>query len=106
MALRRSGVRIPLGPPNKKPDRFPRQIVPKVFCKNLLRHADVPTADYRVFRDAKAAITYLKDRDDTPVDVKAFTLRGAGPGIETLSADLLMGHVDVQRCQLLDLVCI
>ena len=29
----------------------------KVFCKNLLRHADVPTADYRVFRDAKAAIT-------------------------------------------------
>jgi hypothetical protein len=40
------------------------------------------------------------------VDVKAFTLRGAGPGIETLSADLLMGHVDVQRCPLLDLVCI
>ncbi len=27
----------------------------KVFCKNLLRHADVATADYRVFRDAKAA---------------------------------------------------
>ena len=22
----------------------------KVFCKNLLRHADVPTAEYRVFR--------------------------------------------------------
>jgi hypothetical protein len=40
------------------------------------------------------------------VDVKAFTLRGAGPGIETLSADLLMGHVDAQRCPLLDLVCI
>ena len=25
----------------------------KVFCKNLLRHADVPTADYRVFHNAK-----------------------------------------------------
>ena len=23
----------------------------KVFCKNLLRQADVPTADYQVFRD-------------------------------------------------------
>src|SRR3972149_11714889 len=43
----------------------------KVFCKNLLRHADVPTADYRVFRDARAAITFLKDRDDTPAVVKA-----------------------------------
>jgi len=52
----------------------------KVFCKNLLRHADVPTADYRVFRDAKAAITYLKDRDDTPVVVKADGL-AAGKGV-------------------------
>ena len=52
----------------------------KVFCKNLLRHADVPTADYRVFRDAKAAITYLKDRDDVPVVVKADGL-AAGKGV-------------------------
>jgi phosphoribosylamine--glycine ligase len=52
----------------------------KVFCKNLLRHADVPTADYRVFRDAKAAVTYLKDRDDTPVVVKADGL-AAGKGV-------------------------
>jgi phosphoribosylamine--glycine ligase len=52
----------------------------KVFCKNLLRHADVPTADYRVFRDAKAAITFLKDRDDTPVVVKADGLAG-GKGV-------------------------
>ena len=27
----------------------------KVFCKNLLRHADVPTADFRTFRDAASA---------------------------------------------------
>jgi phosphoribosylamine--glycine ligase len=52
----------------------------KVFCKNLLRHADVPTADYRVFRDARAAITYLKDREDTPVVVKADGL-AAGKGV-------------------------
>jgi phosphoribosylamine--glycine ligase len=52
----------------------------KVFCKNLLRHADVPTADYRVFRDAKAAITFLKDRDDVPVVVKADGL-AAGKGV-------------------------
>jgi phosphoribosylamine--glycine ligase len=52
----------------------------KVFCKNLLRHADVPTADYRVFRDAKGAITFLKDRDDTSVVVKADGLAG-GKGV-------------------------
>jgi phosphoribosylamine--glycine ligase len=52
----------------------------KVFCKNLLRHADVPTADYRVFRDAKAAVTFLKDRDDIPMVVKADGL-AAGKGV-------------------------
>jgi phosphoribosylamine--glycine ligase len=52
----------------------------KVFCKNLLRHADVATAEYRVFRDARTAITFLKDRDDTPVVVKADGL-AAGKGV-------------------------
>jgi phosphoribosylamine--glycine ligase len=52
----------------------------KVFCKNLLRHADVPTADYRVFQSAKAAITFLKDREDVPVVVKADGL-AAGKGV-------------------------
>ena len=52
----------------------------KVFCKNLLRHADVATADYRVFHNAKAATTYLKDRDDVPVVVKADGL-AAGKGV-------------------------
>jgi phosphoribosylamine---glycine ligase len=52
----------------------------KVFCKNLLRHADVPTADYRVFRDARTAITYLREREDTPVVVKADGL-AAGKGV-------------------------
>jgi phosphoribosylamine--glycine ligase len=52
----------------------------KVFCKNLLRHADVPTADYRVFRDARSATTYLTDREDTPVVVKADGI-AAGKGV-------------------------
>ncbi|HEX3602417.1 MAG TPA: phosphoribosylamine--glycine ligase, partial [Lacipirellulaceae bacterium] len=52
----------------------------KVFCKNLLRHADVATADYHVFRDARSATTYLKERDDTPCVVKADGL-AAGKGV-------------------------
>src|SRR6476659_1211147 len=52
----------------------------KVFCKNLLRHADVATADYRVFREARAANTYLNDRDDTPIVVKADGI-AAGKGV-------------------------
>jgi phosphoribosylamine---glycine ligase len=52
----------------------------KVFCKNLLRHADVPTAEYRVFHNAKSAQTYLTDRDDVPVVVKADGL-AAGKGV-------------------------
>lgn len=52
----------------------------KVFCKNLLRQADVPTADYRVFRGPDRAVTYLKDREDVPVVVKADGL-AAGKGV-------------------------
>ncbi|HEY1785538.1 MAG TPA: phosphoribosylamine--glycine ligase [Pirellulales bacterium] len=52
----------------------------KVFCKNLLRHADVPTADYQVFRNADHASTFLKDREDVPVVVKADGL-AAGKGV-------------------------
>jgi phosphoribosylamine---glycine ligase len=52
----------------------------KVYCKNLLRQADVPTADYQVFRDAARAITYLRNRDDVPVVVKADGLAG-GKGV-------------------------
>jgi len=52
----------------------------KVFCKNLLRHADVPTADYRVFQNAKAATTFLKEREDAPLVVKADGL-AAGKGV-------------------------
>jgi phosphoribosylamine--glycine ligase len=52
----------------------------KVFCKNLLRNADVPTADFRTFRDATSARSYLADREDLPMVVKADGL-AAGKGV-------------------------
>ncbi|MEN1681962.1 MAG: phosphoribosylamine--glycine ligase [Planctomycetota bacterium] len=52
----------------------------KVFCKDLLRFADVPTADYRTFRKAEEARTYLLDREDVPIVVKADGL-AAGKGV-------------------------
>ncbi|HZZ73353.1 MAG TPA: phosphoribosylamine--glycine ligase [Pirellulales bacterium] len=52
----------------------------KVFCKNLLRQADIPTAEYQVFRDLTRATTYLSGRDDVPVVVKADGL-ASGKGV-------------------------
>jgi phosphoribosylamine--glycine ligase len=52
----------------------------KVFCKDLLRDADVPTADYQVFRNADEAVRFLEDREDVPVVVKADGL-AAGKGV-------------------------
>ena len=51
----------------------------KAFCKKMLRQADVPTADYHIFRDADSAETYVRDREDVPVVVKADGL-AAGKG--------------------------
>lgn len=57
----------------------------KVFCKNLLRIADIPTATYQAFRSADDASRYIKDRypelnDLAPVVVKADGL-AAGKGV-------------------------
>ncbi len=57
----------------------------KIFCKKLLRAADVPTADYQAFRDEESASQYMLDRypngtDPTPVVVKADGL-AAGKGV-------------------------
>lgn len=57
----------------------------KAFCKNLLRQADVPTADFQVFRDADDAMRFIKgrypgERDRCPVVVKADGL-AAGKGV-------------------------
>ena len=52
----------------------------KIFCKDLLRNADVPSADYHTFVDADEAIQHLEDREDVPVVVKADGL-AAGKGV-------------------------
>jgi phosphoribosylamine--glycine ligase len=57
----------------------------KVFCKDLLRQADVPSADYRKFDNAEDALSYLKEREDTPVVVKADGL-AAGKGVIVCSS--------------------
>lgn len=42
----------------------------KVFCKNMLRTADVPTADFHEFRTAADAERFVNERyDETPEDV-------------------------------------
>ena len=52
----------------------------KVFCKELLRGADVPSGEYQVFRDADSAVRYLEEREDTPTVIKADGL-AAGKGV-------------------------
>src|SRR4051794_19597399 len=51
----------------------------KVFAKELMRHADVPTAEFRVFDHPEPARTYIETRD-YPVVVKADGL-AAGKGV-------------------------
>ncbi|QEL18129.1 phosphoribosylamine--glycine ligase [Limnoglobus roseus] len=51
----------------------------KVFAKEIMRHADVPTAEFRVFDHPAAARTYIETRD-YPVVVKADGL-AAGKGV-------------------------
>jgi phosphoribosylamine--glycine ligase len=51
----------------------------KVFSKELMRHADVPTAEFRVFDHPEPARTYVETRD-YPVVVKADGL-AAGKGV-------------------------
>ena len=57
----------------------------KVFCKDLLHNADVPTADHRVFRDAESAQRFVMERypdenEEAPLVVKADGL-AAGKGV-------------------------
>ncbi|HUT90676.1 MAG TPA: phosphoribosylamine--glycine ligase [Thermoguttaceae bacterium] len=52
----------------------------KVFCKEMLRSADVPTSDFQTFHDGKTAIKFLRDRENVPIVVKADGL-AAGKGV-------------------------
>jgi len=52
----------------------------KVFCKDLLRDADVGSAEYQVFDNVDEAVKFLRDREDVPIVVKADGL-AAGKGV-------------------------
>jgi phosphoribosylamine--glycine ligase len=57
----------------------------KVYCKDLMRHADVPTAEYHVFQSGEAAARYITDRyqsdtEEVPLVIKADGL-AAGKGV-------------------------
>ena len=56
----------------------------KVFCKHLLRTADVPCAESWTFNRIDDAVTFLKNREDMPVVVKADGL-AAGKGVSVCS---------------------
>lgn len=57
----------------------------KVFAKNLMRHADVPTAEFRIFDHPDPARHYIETRD-YPVVVKADGL-AAGKGVVVCSTN-------------------
>jgi phosphoribosylamine--glycine ligase len=52
----------------------------KVFCRDLLRTADVPSAEYWTFHNGQNATKFLQDREDVPIVVKADGL-AAGKGV-------------------------
>ncbi|HEX4071765.1 MAG TPA: phosphoribosylamine--glycine ligase [Planctomycetaceae bacterium] len=52
----------------------------KAFAKDLMRLANVPTADYAVFDDATAAAAHVEERSERPLVIKADGL-AAGKGV-------------------------
>jgi phosphoribosylamine--glycine ligase len=52
----------------------------KIFAKDLMRNAGVPTAPYRTFHSADSAERYLTEREELPAVVKADGL-AAGKGV-------------------------
>lgn len=71
----------------------------KVFAKELMRHADVPTADFRVFDHPDPARAYVQSRD-YPVVVKADGL-AAGKGV-VVCKDTLEAVRAVERIMIRD----
>lgn len=71
----------------------------KVFAKELMRHADVPTADFRVFDHPDPARAYVQSRD-YPVVVKADGL-AAGKGV-VVCKDTMEAYKAVERIMVRD----
>lgn len=70
----------------------------KAFCKGIMRQANVPTADYSVFKDPEAAVQFVMEREEKPLVVKADGL-AAGKGVtvcETREEALAAIHLTMQ----------
>lgn len=72
----------------------------KVFCKNVLRAADVPTADFHEFRDASTAECFINERyaetpDDVPVVIKADGLAAGKGAIVCGTRDEALEAIDI-----------
>ena len=72
----------------------------KVFCKNVLRAADVPTADFHEFKDAQTAERFINERysetpDDVPLVVKADGLAAGKGAIVCSTRDEAIEAIDI-----------
>ena len=56
----------------------------KSFCKEIMRQANVPTAEHWVFTDEEDAIQFIDEREEVPLVVKADGL-AAGKGVSVCS---------------------
>ena len=72
----------------------------KVFCKNVLRAADVPTADFQEFHSAEPAERFINERyaetpDDCPVVIKADGLAAGKGAIVCGTRDEALEAIDI-----------
>jgi len=72
----------------------------KVFCKNVLRSADVPTADFQEFSDASTAERYVNERysetpNNCPLVVKADGLAAGKGAIVCSTRDEVLEAIDI-----------
>ena len=72
----------------------------KVFCKNMLRAADVPTADFHEFHDASSAERFVNERfsetpEDVPLVVKADGLAAGKGAIVCGTRDEVIEAIDI-----------
>ena len=72
----------------------------KVFCKNVLRAADVPTADFQEFHNAESAERFINERycetpEDCPVVIKADGLAAGKGAIVCGTRDAALEAIDI-----------
>ena len=72
----------------------------KVFCKNVLRAADVPTADFQEFHNAESAERFINERycetpEDCPVVIKADGLAAGKGAIVCGTRDEALEAIDI-----------